>query len=128
MRGERLFVYGTLRPAALTRAPVEIAAAVRAGAAHEAAGHVRGALHQVSWYPALVEDANGRVRGDIYALGAKLLAELDAYEGDEYERRIVDVALDDGRVIRAWTYFFLDAAQLGARIESGDFLEDLILA
>jgi gamma-glutamylaminecyclotransferase len=121
---ERLFVYGTLRPAALSHAPTHIQAAMQTSARFVGAGSVAGALHMVSWYPGLIEAGDGRVIGDVYALDATLLNALDVYEGAEYARSLIKVSLDDGRDLEAWTYFYVDAPRLGARIESGDFLSE----
>lgn len=124
MSDELLFVYGTLRPAALSRAPAHVAKAVQARARVVGAGTVAGALHKVSWYPALIDAADSRVSGDVYALDTALLDTLDIYEGAEYARRRITVALDDGHDIEAWTYIYLDTAGLGERIQSGDFISE----
>lgn len=128
MSDELLFVYGTLRPAALAQAPAHIASAVKAKAQAIGAGSVSGALHWIAWCPGLVESKDGRVSGDVYALDTTLLATLDAYEGDEYERRRIRVTLSDGGELETWAYVYLNANKLGRRIESGDFVSEMASA
>jgi gamma-glutamylcyclotransferase (GGCT)/AIG2-like uncharacterized protein YtfP len=47
---------------------------------------------------------------------------LDAHEGDEFARALVDVTCDDGRAARAWIYWYRGDGR-GPRIASGDWLE-----
>ncbi len=68
-------------------------------------------LHVVSWYP-LAAPGQGVVRGEVMWLRAeeyvRVLAELDAYEGDEYARVVCMVHLldgeDDEREVACWVY------------------------
>jgi gamma-glutamylcyclotransferase (GGCT)/AIG2-like uncharacterized protein YtfP len=123
---ERLFVYGTLRPAALSQAPAHIERAVKTRTSLIGSGHVTGALYWISTYPGLVAGAD-RIAGDVLALDAALLTELDLYEGDEYARERMRVMLDEGGEIEAWIYVFRSAERVGRRIESGDFLTEAAL-
>lgn len=69
-------------------------------------------------YPGMVARAGHQVRGVLYLdLPPTAWPRLDRFEGEEYERRIVAVALADGTVARAWTYVFRDefSARLGER-------------
>ena len=85
-------------------------------------------------YPALVPDADGRVRVEVYLLAdASQLARLDALEGyepddepaSEYVRRLVPII--DGPVDRAWVYWYAAApADLGPAIQGGDWLRSTI--
>ena len=60
------------------------------------------------------------VRGVLYLdLPPAAWPRLDRFEGEEYERRVVEVALADGTVTRAWTYIFRDA--FAARLGEGDW-------
>ncbi len=101
-----LFVYGTLmsdQPAygRLAAAVVRTEAARLAGAT----------LHVVSWYP-LAAPGQGVVCGEVMWLAkeeyARVLAELDAYEGDEYERVVRMVRLldreDEDDKVACWLY------------------------
>ena len=71
-------------------------------------------------YPAMVARAGHQVRGVLYLdLPPAAWPRLDRFEGEEYERRVVEVALADGTVMRAWTYVF--RAELAARLGEGDW-------
>lgn len=71
-------------------------------------------------YPGMVARAGHQVCGVLYLdLPPAAWPRLDRFEGEEYERRIVEVALADGTVARAWTYIF--RAELAARLGEGDW-------
>ncbi len=118
-----LFVYGTLRAGS----GHPMARRLRARARLVGEGSVPGRLYDLGWYPAGMFDANEkrRIRGDVFALppGGRLLAEMDAYEGGdpEYVRVPLDVTLDDGRTLAAWTYV-VNKAPNARLIQSGDFI------
>ena len=99
-------------------------------------GSIGAALFDLGIYPAAIPEQDGsRVWGEVHEIAdaASVLAVLDEIEGHRpaepdrslYTRVLADVTLDDGRVIRAWTYFY--NAPLGGahRILSGDYLEHL---
>lgn len=71
-------------------------------------------------YPAMVAHAGHQVRGVLYLdLPPAAWPRLDRFEGEEYERRVVEVALADGKLQPAWTYIF--RAELAARLGEGDW-------
>jgi gamma-glutamylcyclotransferase (GGCT)/AIG2-like uncharacterized protein YtfP len=71
-------------------------------------------------YPGMVARAGHQVRGVLYLdLPPAAWPRLDRFEGEEYERRIVEVVLADGTVTRAWTYVFRD--ELASRLGDGDW-------
>jgi len=84
-----LFVYGTLRRAFDN----EYARLLRASADFEREAAVRGRLKALGPHTAYVFDGNEQVRGELYRLREPepTLAALDAYEGEEYERAVVEV-------------------------------------
>lgn len=68
-------------------------------------------------YPGIRPDADHRVAGVLYFdVSAPAWQRLDAFEGEEYQRDRVAVALDEGAVLDAWVYVFRPrfAHRLGA--------------
>ncbi|MBC8125574.1 MAG: gamma-glutamylcyclotransferase [Gloeobacteraceae cyanobacterium ES-bin-144] len=120
---ELVFVYGTLRRDASNHFRM-------AGAEFISAGSIRGRMYGFGWYPGLVlDDAGDDLVGEIYAVNAALLAELDRFEGlsageieSEYRRVRVDVLTDTG-VISAWVWEWLGLVDESQRITGGDWLE-----
>lgn len=113
---ERLFVYGTLQPGG-PNAPVLTAM----GGEWEPAV-VKGNLVKAGWgsdmgYPGLVLDEHGdEVHGHIFAstnLKAKW-AELDAFEGEEYQRVLASVTLlRSGVQVQVYIYVLRDLCAAG---------------
>ncbi len=103
---ERLFIYGSLQPGG----PNEHVLAAIGGEWEPAV--IKGNLIEAGWgagigYPGLVIDANGNdVHGHVFAssnLRAKW-AELDEFEGKEYERIVASVTLLSGEQVEAYVY------------------------
>ncbi len=102
----QLFVYGTLCP---NKANAHILEQI-GGTWIKAS--VRGIIHILDWGPdqglkAIVLDPQAEwVEG--YLFSTEKLAEnwqmLDDFEGFQYERVIVDVMLESGETVKAWTY------------------------
>lgn len=99
-------------------------------------GTIRAALFDLGIYPAAVPaDDRSVVWGEIYetADAPSVLAALDEIEGYRpneperslYTRVLTDVTLEDGRVEKAWTYFYNAPLGQARRIDSGDYLEHL---
>ena len=68
-------------------------------------------------YPGMLPAPGAQVEGRLYLdLPDSAWPRLDAFEGDEYQRGEVWVALPDGRRLAAWSYVFKPAyaARLGA--------------
>ena len=103
---QRLFVYGTLAPGR----PNDHILAPLGGDWQPAA--VRGHLIQLGWgaamgYPALtLDDAGEEVRGFVFSAEglAAFWDTLDAFEGEQYERALATVRLDDGSTVEAYVY------------------------
>ena len=108
-----LFVYGTLKQGSTVPAAQRL---------HEASSFVgpatvAGGLYMVAeTYPGLVLDGSGVVHGELWRAPFTVFAFLDDYEGEEYERRLIDV---DGE--QAWTYVWLGAVASPDRISDGRF-------
>jgi gamma-glutamylcyclotransferase (GGCT)/AIG2-like uncharacterized protein YtfP len=100
-------------------------------------GSIRAALFDLGIYPAAVPADDGLVRGEVYRMVdvEAVLHTLDEAEGlsrqepdaSLYTRVETAVTFDDGRVERAWAYFYNAPLGRAARIESGDYLEYLKL-
>lgn len=126
-----LFVYGALRRSTGTEGTRSLNAMSR----FVASGRSRGSLFHLGSYPGMTvgPSDDSWVSGEVYRLNdpSSALPVLDAYEGcspaepspHEFERRPVNVLLDDGQLVRAWAYVYsLDTAGK-ARIPSGDYLQ-----
>lgn len=74
-------------------------------------------------YPGLLAAPGGLVQGRLYRdVDAAAWARLDAFEGDDYERVEVQVALGDGRTLPAQVYRF--RAACAAQLLAGDWDAD----
>ena len=102
----QLFVYGTLCP---NRENAHILAGI--GGDWEKAS-IHGTIHILDWGPdkglpaIILNEKDALVEG--YLFSTEKLAEnwqmLDDFEGFQYERVVVDVSVDSGEKIQAWTY------------------------
>lgn len=116
MKGERVFVYGTLRRGGSNHFRMARAKFVTAGT-------VQGRLYQIDWYPGLVLDAAADgIMGEIYQVSPTVLEELDRFEGHEYRRLQTQVRLPDGESVSAWIWEWLGPVDETRRIKSGDWL------
>ena len=126
-----VFFYGTLMSGfkRLGRARVDLALEP------VGLGWIDAVLFDLGVYPAAIQAAEGRVRGEVHRMldSDAVLLTLDEIEGYRrgkpaaslYVRREAPVTLDDGRVDHAWVYFY-NAPLVGAQqITSGDYLEYL---
>jgi gamma-glutamylcyclotransferase (GGCT)/AIG2-like uncharacterized protein YtfP len=126
----RVFVYGTLRKDALGKVTSPLAR----GWTFEGYGTVAAHLYDFGAYPGAVpSDVPGaRVRGEVHRFPDvdETLDLLDHYEAcgpddpapHEFERTLVDVALDVGGTARAWVYWYRREPK-GRLLPSGDYLE-----
>ncbi len=125
-----LFVYGTLRGSAGTAWSKFLSANSR----FVGAGRTPGVLFHLDGYPGMAAGTDGHawVKGEVYLLkdSSATLPLLDAYEGcgpgdpapHEFERQVVPVSLDDGRIVQAWAYIYALETTGKSRITSGDYL------
>lgn len=76
--------------------------------------HQRHALTGLS-YPGVVAAAGEQVTGRLYLdVGADDIARLDAFEGGEYRRDLLQV-IAGGEPASAWTYIWLDPQRLSGQ-------------
>jgi gamma-glutamylcyclotransferase (GGCT)/AIG2-like uncharacterized protein YtfP len=118
---DRLFVYATLREGQTARSLIAnyIARHAPASAVGELYAFPMG-------YPGFVETAGpGRVIGEVLWLTelAAAFGLLDAYEGADFARVLIQVQLDGGERVWAWIYALSDpdAIRHGSRIAHGDW-------
>lgn len=114
-----IFVYGTLRQNASN--------AWRMNAArYLGEGQVAAKLYRISWYPALRLDPSYThwVHGELYEMDDDLLAELDAFEGEEYQRVQVEVKTPAGQVT-AMLWEYRTNPDEKAWIPTGDWLQHI---
>jgi len=119
-----VFVYGTLRGGGSNHFRMERARFV-------GAARVRGRLYRIDWYPGLVFDSEGDwISGELYAVDAVLLAELDEFEGlavgeaSGCEYRRVQVMADSGSgAVPAWAWEWLGPVEEARRLAGGDWIE-----
>ena len=130
--GDHVFFYGTLmspfnRPGRQRISPK---------LSFKGRGCIAAALFDLGIYPAAIPtDDDSKVWGELYETidAASVLAALDEIEGyrpDEperslYTRVLTDTTLEDGQIVKAWTYFYNAPLGRAQRIASGDYLEHL---
>lgn len=113
-----LFVYGTLM-AGECRHPLLAAGMIRS----IAVAAVRGTLFNLGDYPGMVLGGETTVAGELveFLNLDGILGLLDAEEGPEYLREVVEVNLPHGRNQRAWSYVLAAPPANALLIESGDW-------
>lgn len=107
-----LFVYGTLNP---KLAPKEIAPVIKR-LKYVGDGFVKGRLYDLGDFPGIKLRSNSKtkVRGRIYKLPTdrNTINSIDAYEEyyptrldkSLYLRKLTNVELENGKVVRSWIY------------------------
>jgi gamma-glutamylcyclotransferase (GGCT)/AIG2-like uncharacterized protein YtfP len=96
-----IFCYGTLQVPDVMRA---VTGRVYEGEKASLSGY---AMYKVknTEYPGIVPLAGGETQGTLYSgLSEEELKVLDAFEGDFYARRSVEVLLQQGKTATAWVY------------------------
>lgn len=89
---------------------------------------VPGTLVKIAWYPGLVLQGEGLVKGEVYEVGSALLAELDEFEGLDVQggngeyRRIRARVTVQGKECEVWIYEWLKGIDGYEVVESGDWL------
>lgn len=117
-----LFCYGSLRRDLGRLCPADgraAAARLHRDGRFVAQAWTRGRLIAPDWYPGLIA-GRAQVRGEIWRADERLLAFLDAYEGEDYARRRVLTRLASGRSQHALAWVWIGDAH-GPAIPSGDY-------
>ncbi len=127
---EYLFVYGTLMTRHGRLHPLLEGRARLIGGAR-----ARGNLFDLGSYPAFVPapTSSALVQGEVYELDPdrtdEIIGQLDRHEGADvasnsaplYRRVRVELELDTGQAIVAWTYEYTRSLHGASRIVSGDY-------
>lgn len=119
----RLFVYGSLRAGETG----EMAALLHAHARHVGVGTIRACLYAVSWYSAAApcDDPAAAVHGDVFELHPEtadaVMKTLDAYEGEAFLLRPVEVRMEDETSLEAEAYLFAARVDGLRRVAHGDW-------
>ena len=118
---DRLFTYGTLEiPSVFHRVLGRHLAAEPAVLYGYARFLVRGECH-----PGIVERAGASVSGTLYrGVDAAMFSRLDRYEGEEYQKRVVEVITGTGVRQRAYTYTCLAGMLSEAPWDRDVFIRD----
>jgi gamma-glutamylcyclotransferase (GGCT)/AIG2-like uncharacterized protein YtfP len=130
--GEHVFFYGTLMAPFNRPGRQRITSKLTS----KGRGTIRAALFDLGIYPAAIPaDDNSTVWGEVYETSdaqsvLSVLDEIEGYRPNEpdrslYTRVLTDVTLEDGRVEKAWAYFYNAPLGQAQRIESGDYLAHL---
>lgn len=120
---ELVFVYGTLRRGGSNHYRMF-------GADLVGEGVVEGAIYRIDWYPGLILGGEGWVIGEVYAVDAAQLLELDAFEGvsagevegSEYRRVKAEVQRRGGGTVEAWVWEWIGPVDDSRRVAEGDWL------
>ena len=116
-----LFVYGTLR----SDFPLENGSVLKKNLVFRGRGLVQAILFDVGTYPAAVEGLDDNyLQGELYEVlqPTDAFAILDAYEGEDYMRKLTEVLLSNGATLMAWMYWYkCDVTDLH-RIQENDYL------
>lgn len=85
-------------------------------------GYARHPVHG-QLYPGIRPAPGSHVDGYLYEdVTADVLIRLDGFEGSDYVREVLEVTIDDGTRMRAWTYVFKPACY--HRLEPGPWDAD----
>lgn len=112
---ELVFVYGTLRRGGSNHHRMT-------GSEFVSRASVAGQLYKVGWYPGLVLGGAGRVMGELFRVSPELLAALDFYEGEEYERILYSVMAANSRTMEANVWKWDRPIETLEVIAGGDWL------
>ena len=112
----RVFVYGTLRSGGSNAWRMKNATFMDAAT-------TRGHLYRVDWYPGAIfdETASSTILGELYTIPPEPLQQLDAFEGQEYERIKIMVTTSSQQPYEAWAWQYLPPTEHLSKIPSGDW-------
>lgn len=128
MERDYLFVYGTL----MQNSEHPMHQLLQQHSEFVCSGWIRAQLYQIHDYPGalLSDNAKDKVHGELYRLTTRsVLAQLDDYEEcsaafpepHEYQRRPVNVMINNAKHITAWAYIYNHPVDPHKRILGGRF-------
>jgi gamma-glutamylcyclotransferase (GGCT)/AIG2-like uncharacterized protein YtfP len=119
-----LFFYGVLMPELATGRMAELVALLEPGLAATVEGQLFAIADPEGHHPAMIA-GEGAVHGRLHRLGARFgaaeLAEMDAYEGSDYARQLVEARLGEGTQVSAEAYVWTGPTADLTPIAHGDF-------
>lgn len=111
-----VFVYGSLRKGSSNHFRLGEAPFVEEG-------WILGRLYRIDWYPGMRLDEEGvPVRGEIYEIEREALRELDAFEGNEFERLKTKVHAKGGGDFHVWLYEYCKEVDSDAELLPADWV------
>jgi len=77
------------------------------------------ALYDLGYYPGIVEDLDGRVKGELYSVSKSKLPQIDNYEaeGTLYKRKVVKINAENGEGVEAYVYVYNKSVEGRAKID-----------
>jgi len=111
-----VFVYGSLRKGSSNHFRLGKAPFVEEG-------WILGRLYRIDWYPGMRLDEEGvPVRGEIYEIEREALRELDAFEGNEFERLKTKVHAKGDGDFHVWLYEYCKEVNSDAELLPADWV------
>lgn len=76
-------------------------------------------LYDLGYYPGIIEDKEGKVKGELYAISSEKLPQVDIYEaeGTLYIREKVKVYSDKGEPVEAYVYVYNQSVSGRSKID-----------
>lgn len=89
---------------------------------------MNGILYDMGDYPAAVKtnEANA-IEGDVFEMmnAGEVFKVLDEYEGEEYERQIEKIKMNNGDELEAWVYWYTGGLENKIRISERSYRNHL---
>jgi gamma-glutamylcyclotransferase (GGCT)/AIG2-like uncharacterized protein YtfP len=115
-----LFAHGQLRQGSRSQAMMADSELVGAAETDEAY-----ALFTINDKAVLTRRPVSKIRGDLYSVTEDKLVMIDRFEGHPRicNRELVPIKLDDGKIIEAWAYFYIQPLHNSVLLDNGDYLK-----
>ena len=82
-------------------------------------------MYSLGGFPAITEEGTAGVVVEVYDVDDATFARLDRLEGypSFYDRKEVDVLLDNGNTVQAWIYYLHDQPAYAGLVEGNDWVK-----